>query len=293
MANTQTQTTTIPSYISDPTKSALSSIQTWLKSPGNYVYGTKPGESLYTDLAPDQKKAIGNVDWLSNQNLSKLLGFDTAGSLYKQGADFKPGNLTDESGYLGPISSEINPYLQQVLDPQIREMNNAYERSTRDLAGSEAMSGSFGDARHGIAEAQLGEANQRNIGDVTGKTYADAWNTAMGIRASDREAATGANQNKFTAAGGIAGLGQNYLEDFLKTNDALFNAGGVTRDANEQRRKAVQDFQTALSSKDYTSALKLLQAITGSGTVPTTTTNTQKSSDGLWGILGSVLGAAL
>ncbi len=289
MSSKQQTTTGIPSYIEQPTQSALTNIQSWLNSSSNRVYGSKPGETLFTPLTANQNKAIGNVSWLANQDLSKMLGIDKAGSMLNEFAAFKPGKLTDETGYLGSIDSYVNPYLKQVLDPQIREIEDGLQRRRRDLGANAQMSGAFGDARHGVLEAGMYDDAAENIADVTGRTYAQSYDNAMGLRAADRDAAMAANANKATAASGIAGLGQQYLNSFTNVNDALFNAGQIQREALQEQADVRRTYTEAVKNKRYDDALKLLGAIRGS-TYPTTTTQTQKSNDGLSGIFGSLLG---
>ena len=72
MASTTNSSSSIPDYIKKPTKNALTGIQDFLKSDNNYVYGSKPGESLYTPMSANQEKAIGNVGWLADQDLAEL-----------------------------------------------------------------------------------------------------------------------------------------------------------------------------------------------------------------------------
>ena len=208
--------------------------------------------------------------------------------------------LTDESGWLGSIEGDMNPYLKQILDPQIRELSDSLQRGRRDLGASAQMSGAFGDARHGVLEGDMYDATQQNIADVTGRTYKDAFDAAMALRSGDRSAKFASdttnrdagiqqNANKATAASGIAGLGSQYLSQFRDVNDSLFNAGQVERDASEEQRAAMQGFQEALKNKDYDSAMKLL----GHPGTPYTTSSTSKTSsnDGLMGLLGAGIGA--
>jgi len=296
MAQTNTTNTnsTLPGYITQPTTKALGDLQSWLGSKSNYVYGSKPGESLFTPLSTSQKQSIGNVNWLADQDLAAMLGTNKAGGLLDQFANFNPGRLVDEGGFLGKMSDYMNPYTQNVLDPQIRQIEENLQRGQRDLGANATMAGAFGDARHGIEGAQLRQDAGQAITDVTGKAYADAWNNAMGLRSSDRDAQVQQNANKATAAQGFSGLGQTYLKNFMDVNDALFNSGQVERDASEEQRVALQNFQTAIKDKKYNDALKLLGAVRGTPyQTNTTSTSTQKSDDGMWGLLGSVLGGVL
>jgi hypothetical protein len=439
----ETQTTELPSYVEKPTKTALTGIENWLGSDQNYVYGSKQGESLFTEMNGMQKDAIGNAKWLADQDLAKMFGLDKAEGMWDKyaGADsntirdpnfsykvdngigqagditdpnfafnvdqgtgqagaidansigraaptLSTGTVVDESGPLGALASYINPYMQQVLDPQIRELQQESERQRRSIGASAAMSGAFGDARHGVMEGENYEKTNQAIGDVTGRTMADAFLNAMTQRQADAsridsmnsqnaqltENAQGrklnaaqsnqntendalarqlqaaiqtgqfkqagaemglttqqANQNaendalarklqadiqtgQFdqagsemtlqtrlanqkaeqlaterlgTAATAIEGLGDNYFQKINDVNDSLYNAGNISYAFQEQQRQAIENFQKALASQDYDSAVKLLSAAQGS---PKGGTVTTENDSGIWGLLGSLIG---
>lgn len=336
MAKLTTTTTSLPGYVQQPAEDALKSIQDFLNSDANYVYGSKDGESLFTPLSGAQQTAIGNAKWLAGQDLASMFGINDAGSLWADFADDAAPQLTgtygpaksvsterlvDEGGWLGKMSDYINPYIQQVLAPQIREIDEATQRQRRDLGASAAMSGSFGDARHGIAESEMYKGANEAVSDATGRAYSDAWTQAMSARASDIARKAGidttnasfeesainrllqrdlANQgaqqtataNKAAAAQGISGLGQQYFNLFTDVNDTLFNAGEVERNAEIEKNEAMRAFQEAVKNKKYDDAAKLLAAINGTP-APTTSTSEQKSNDGLWGVLGALLSGGI
>lgn len=290
--STQTSTTNLPSWIEQPTQNAIGQVQSWMGSPANYVYGSKPGESLWAPLANGQKKAINNINWLSDQNLAKMFGIDTAGDLYKDFASFTPDKVTDEGGYLGKIDNYMNPYLDRVMAPQLKQIQDSLQSGRRDLGGSAAMSGAFGDARHGVMETGMYDDANRASTDVVGRTMSDAFTTAMGLRAGDNQNRINANQNKATAAAGIAGLGQQHFQNISDTNDALFNSGQVERGVEQERITAMRGFQEAIKNKKYDDAIKLLGVLMGSPQPSTTTTSgSQSSNDGIFGLLGALAGA--
>jgi hypothetical protein len=73
----------------------------------------------------------------------------------------------------------------------------------------------------------------------------------------------------------------------MDVNDSLMNAGNFAQTQEEAKRQTMQRFQEALATKDYNSAIRLLQAVNGA---PKEGVVTTESTDGLFGILGSVLG---
>lgn len=350
MAQNTTSTTSVPNWLEDPTKKSLKDIEDWIGSKDNYVYGSKDGESLWTDMSKLQTDAIGNVSWLANQDLGKMFGIDEAKGLWSQFASAGPqtvsGNyaggtvatpknlsterLVDENGWLGSIDSYMNPYTQRVLDPVVRELQQEDQRQKNRIGGMAQMSGAFGDARHGIMEGEQSSRTNEAIGDASNRIYSDAYNSAMGQRSSDigRKDAldTGninrkleadlanlssfnsgqdrsltadtfnarakqiATDNLGTAAKGIEGLGDNLYSKFTGVNDALFNSGTLVQQNEEKRRKTMEDFTKAISSKKYDDAMRLLQSLNGTSTYSKTSTEAKEDDSELWKIIGGGLG---
>ena len=209
MATTTTSSSSgsLPSYIESPVKNALTNVEGFLNSDENYVYGSKPGESLYTGLSDQQNEAVGNIDWLADQDLDQMFNLNESTDLWRQFAntgpamiegDFSGGTVdqsalspvttervVDESGFLGSMNDYMDPYLEEVLGNQIRRMNEQTERDRRALGASATMSGAFGDARHGTMESQMVDDANRAVLDTTAAAHSAAYSDAMNRRAAD------------------------------------------------------------------------------------------------------------
>lgn len=270
-----TTETTMPDWLTGPSKDALSDIQDWLGSDNNYVYGMKKGEDLFTDMNKMQKDAIGNVNWLANQNLGKMFGLNDAKKGWQQYM-----NAGMVNGKIGKTTDYMNPYIDGVLDPTLREIKQESRRQQNDIGSTAAMSGAFGDARHGIAEGENFEKTNQAISDATNQAYSQGFDRA----AAERQAAI---ERLGTGAQGLMGVGDNLFQKFNDVNDSLYNAGNISYNFDEKKRQTMQSFQEALKNKQYDDALKLLAAVNGSPKESTTETS---SNDGLFGLLGSVLG---
>jgi hypothetical protein len=272
--STETQTS-LPSWLTDPTKSALTKIGDFLNSDDNYTYGMKKGESLFTPFNGMQNKALGNVNWLANQNLGKMFGLDAAKSGWQ---DYM--NAGTIKGQVGSIKDYMSPYTKQVLNPTIREIQQESDRQANDIGAQAASAGAFGDARHGIAEGENMEKTNQAISDATAQAYQNAFDRAQNQQnvVAERQA---------TGAQGLMGVGDNLFQKFNDVNDSLYNAGSIAYNQQEKQRQTMQAFQEALKNKNYDDAIKLLAAVNGSPKESTTTTS---SDDGLYGLLGSVLG---
>lgn len=348
---TETTTTSLPRYIEQPTKDALTGIENWLGSNQNRVYGTKSGESLFTDWNDMQKQSVGNTAWLADQDIGAMFGADKASSMWDQYAGsgaqtvdinsllLDPSNfgraapnlstngVMDNTGPLGAFTNYMNPYTQNVLNPQLREIQQESDRQRRNIGASAAMGGAFGDARHGIMEGENMEKTLQQISDTTGQGYANAFNSALQSRQADMgrfdtmqrenagltenaqarrlQAAQGnqgtaltaaqANQRAGenaverlgTAATAQMGIGDNLYGKFTDINDNLFNAGTLAQQNAEKKRATQQAFQEALNNHDYNSMVKLLQAAQGA---PKESTSTTESDTGLFGLLGALAG---
>ncbi len=101
------------------------------------------------------------------QGLAGLAAPDTMGA-------YTPGSFTEE----GTAQTYMNPYLQQVLDPQLDELRRQAEISRTQQAGKLTRAGAFGGSRQQLAESELTRNLLDKMAGVTGKTYADAFNRA-------------------------------------------------------------------------------------------------------------------
>lgn len=310
MVTTTTSSTSsspLPDYVETPVKESLTGINDWLKSDANYVYGSKPGEQRYAGWSDLQKDAVGNAEWLADQDIGEMLGHDQANDWLKQYAtsgddligmgDVATGRIVDEDGSLGAVQDYMNPWLDQVLDAQMRALNERTALRENDAGASAAMSGSFGDARHALTESLINQDANRAATDAAAQTYSAGYDRAMGLRAEDlnrmyggREAAL---ERKAAGAGAMMQQGDRYLQQFSDINDMLFNAGQAEQDERQTQLDEIRSFQEAVSKFGLNNALTMLGAATGAP-MPTSTTqtnySTEESNDGFWGGLGSIIG---
>jgi len=138
---------------------------------------------------------------LQDQAFAGYAGLDTApatslGSFSATGAPAIP-NFSGISGVAAPVRPAVetfvpqggsiqsnvaaqymNPYLQAVLDPQLREARREADISRIADASRLTKAGAFGGSRQAIMEAE----GRRNLGqlqsDIVGKGYADAFDQA-------------------------------------------------------------------------------------------------------------------
>lgn len=167
----QTTTTTaqVPPDVEAARKDLLSRAQSFAAEP--FPRYNQPQVAGFT---PDQRAAFQTTRNLAEQ--SGALGALTP-DLVQQGIAASRGLATtlpetDLSGYM-------SPYVQGVLDPAIRDIEERAARSRLALGQQSARTGSFGGSRQAIAESELERGTQRNIGEESARQRAAAYNQAL------------------------------------------------------------------------------------------------------------------
>ena len=77
------------------------------------------------------------------------------------------------------IQPYMNPYLQSVLDPQLREAQRQAEIARNQMQSRMAQAGAYGGSRQAIMEAEAQRNLMQQLGDITGKGYATAFDVAQ------------------------------------------------------------------------------------------------------------------
>lgn len=179
--------------------------------------------------------------------------------------------LVDQGGRLGKISDYIDPYIQNTLDPAIRNMEQAGQRQRIGIGNNATSAGAYGDARHGIVEGMQMRGEAQNIGDLSAQKYSDAYNTAMSERGADRTSMATGEQDRMQRALALMGVGDRQQQ---------LNQKGLT--------DKYQDYNQGQEYK-FRQLDALLSFLTGNPTAQTQTTTQQNSNP--WSSIFGALGA--
>jgi len=178
-------------------------------------------------------QGLGNLAFPSNLGQSfsstgayQVPQYDAAGAT--------PGGVTAGSG-TNITSNYMNPYLQNVLTPQLDELRRQYDISGNQLNAKAASQGAFGGSRNALQAAE----NERNMMQEMNKTigtgYANAYDKAM---------------NQFNVEQGQA-----------KTLADLIAQQGSTQQGLEQQG-VTADYNEFINQRDYPqNQLKFLQSM--------------------------------
>jgi hypothetical protein len=104
----------------------------------------------------------------------------------------------------GNISGYINPYVENVESRAVEAANRTLQQEKNVIAANAARAGAFGGSRQGLAEGVATAETARNVGDLSARLRADAFNQAAALQAADQARALQAslaNQQANLSAG--------------------------------------------------------------------------------------------
>jgi hypothetical protein len=276
---TSGSTPTIPADVEAARRDLLTRAQSFAAEP--YARYNLPRVAGFT---PDQEAAFGAARNIAGQSgaLAELTP-----ELTREGIEASRGLATtlpetDLSGYM-------SPYLQGVLDPAIRDIEERAARARLQLGQQSARTGSFGGSRQAIAESELERGTQRNIGEESARQRANAYTQAMQQFRMDQERIPAL----YAGAQGMltTGMGQNASR--LATEYApLLQAGGLQQQLGQTNLDVFR--RTWEEERDF--PMRGIEALRGALGLSSQNlgigTNQTQTTPGSSNVLGSVIGTA-
>ena len=178
-------------------------------------------------------QGLGNLAFPSNLGQS----FSSTGSYQVpqyDAAGATPGAVTAGSG-TNIASNYMNPYLQNVLTPQLDELRRQYDISGNQLNAKAASQGAFGGSRNALQSAENDRNMMQEMNKTIGTGYANAYDKAM---------------NQFNVEQGQS----RTLADMIATQ------GGTQQGLEQQGVTA--DYNEFVNQRDYPQTqLKFLQSM--------------------------------
>jgi len=167
---------------------------------------------------------LGRANALSQMPYQTYGGPLTAGqsALQKQffgglGSIGFPKTLGQSFTDQGIANKYMNPYMQQVLTPQLQAMQRQADTQRGVLGARAATSGAFGGSRSGLMGSQLNADLMRQQQQATGQAYGDAYTQGLGQFNTEQQQA-----RELANMMGAAGAAQRGIEQ-----------EGITADYNE------------------------------------------------------------
>ena len=109
---------------------------------------------------------------------ASAMGAFTPGTFAASGAPAMTTEGADAPAATGVVGEYMNPYLSAVLNPQLQEARRQAEISRQAESGRFTRAGAFGGSRQALADLERDDRLNRNLADITGKGYAQAFESA-------------------------------------------------------------------------------------------------------------------
>lgn len=220
--NLPTMTSPVPGGM-DPTKSTEYTLSSWY---GPYFtdYLAKQKALSELEFDPYEKKLTAGPSALQSQAFQGIANLTAPERATMSTAD---------------VSKYINPYLKNVLDPQLAELQRQNKIAQMGTAAKLTGAGAFGGSRQAVMEAE----GQRNLMDkinqVTGQAYGSAYQQAVDQYNKDRAYQQGALTQQLGAGetqrgieqAGLTSDYQQYLRELGYPQEQLTQYGTALKAA--------------------------------------------------------------
>lgn len=141
------------------------------------------------------------------------------------GFNYNFNTVADQHGPLGTTQNYMNPYLDAVLAPQLRQLALSGTQARQGINANATQSGAYGDARHGVVESEQRKNEAVQGTDLVGSAYGTAYDKAMQQREQDAG-------RQFSTQQAQEGADKSLLERLRTSGIDLTNLDkyGVSRD---------------------------------------------------------------
>jgi len=197
----------------------------------------------FTDL---QNQAFQGAQ---NMQPSQQLGMGTNAAVGAGLGGLNVANQATTGGFQNQVGGYMNPYMDQILAPQLAEANRNYDIGATKQQSAATQAGAFGGSREAIMAAE----NERNRNTGLNQIYGQGLNTAFTNAQNQYNQNLGNQLQGYgmlgNAANTLGNLGQTQYQQNMGIN-ALQNQYGGQQQAQAQRGldTAYQDF---LTQKNY------------------------------------------
>lgn len=297
-------TSTLPSWLESGSEGIAKWLQTGIGQP-------------FTPYEAERVAPLTGMEGQAGDILSGLAGGANtaeAGDLYRTSATAGPQSIDftrlidnisgGAGGPEGSIQDYMNPWIEQVLNPQMRAIQEQGAQQRIGIGNQATSAGAFGDTRHGILEGEQ-LRNEAQLGaDTVGRGYSDAFNNAMGLRSNDLARRLTTDQSNAGYAETALNRGTTGADRLLGMNQqgidiakALAGAGGTERGVAQAGLDA--DFSEFMRKQGFTtdqakSMAQILAMLPHSKTTTGTGTETASAPDNTgWQMLATLSGLFL
>lgn len=270
------------------TSNSLSGPEQWMKDTGRGIFEKAQALINEADLKPYAGPRVADygTDFQGARNAAASLGDTSALSSSRSVLDQLKGAITGDVGK--SVTDFMDPYLQEVLGPALRKINEQGATNMANINKQATISGAFGDASTGVQRAQSTRDLNQLIADTTGKAYSDAYSAGLGQVNKVRDQAAGLSGAYDTLSGAETSRAST-LSQLLA---GLADKSRTVDQAKLDAEKAKYEEQAGRPLDSITKLMALLNLTPHDTSESGTKTQTSPDNGG-FGLLGSLLGAFL
>lgn len=185
------------------------------------------------------------------------------------------------------IGNYMNPYMSQVVNPVVAQMQQQFGQQQRDLSGSQILNGTFGSDRGGIGKATLANQQDLALGQTVSGLYNQNYAQALAAAQQQQGVGLGAAQANRAAlqqgSGQLLGIGNQVFGQGVQGGQALQGLGQQVYGQGTGTGAAVQ----GLGNQIYTQGLGTANQYLNAGNTLFGQGNTAANTYGNLGVAGS------
>ena len=275
--------TTLPAWYESAAKGAIADADTAADNIAKpYLGNTVAG------LDPMQQQMIG----LTGQNVgSTNPAFAQAGQTAAGVAGYTPGSFLT-----GNIGAYMNPYLENVEQAALGNLDQAYKQTLNTIGDRAINAKAFGGSRQGVAEGVAASETARQMGDLSAQLRAQGFQQASGMMQSDMDRAMQGQGLNLQAAGMQGDLANAGQSAYLQSIQSALSAGQINQAQAQAMLDQAENQYNAMRNVPL-EQLNIRLAALGGTQVPTSSTQTSRTPTSgnpfVGGLGGAMSGAQL
>jgi len=237
--STSTQTSELPEWARGYAKDTLAKGQA-LTDINQNPYQQYSGDRI-AGFSPMQQQAMQNAQGMS---VAPQVGQGTAAATMAGMGGLGVAGQANPYGFQNQVGGYMNPYMNQILAPQLAEANRQYDIGATRQQSAATQAGAFGGSREAIMAAENERNRNTGLNQIVGQGYNTAFTNAQNQYNQNLQNQLQGFGMANQAAGQLGNLGQNQYQQNMGINALQAQYGGQQQALQQQGlTQAYQDFQ--------------------------------------------------
>jgi len=237
--STSTQTSELPEWARGYAKDTLAKGQA-LTDINQNPYQQYSGDRI-AGFSPMQQQAMQNAQGMS---VAPQVGQGTAAATMAGMGGLGVAGQANPYGFQNQVGGYMNPYMNQILAPQLAEANRQYDIGATRQQSAATQAGAFGGSREAIMAAENERNRNTGLNQIVGQGYNTAFTNAQNQYNQNLQNQLQGFGMANQAAGQLGQLGQQQYQQGMGINQLQNQYGGQQQALQQQGlTQAYQDFQ--------------------------------------------------